>query len=122
MKVYYAHSIGIYNTPQEERDLKILENLGFEVFNPNSVECDEGYREMKARTGNGMGYFYHLVRSCDALVFRAHPDGTIPAGVVKEIKIAEEAGMPVFELPSSITRRSMSVDETREYLCEVGAR
>ena len=112
MKIYYAHSISIYNTSQEKRDIKSLESLGFDVVNPNKEIHQENYRS------KGMDYFVELVNSCDAIAFRAHPNGDIPAGIYKEI----QADKPIIELPSSINGRKLTVDETREYLKEVGFR
>jgi hypothetical protein len=56
------------------------------------------------------------------LAFRALPDGTIPSGVAQEIKWAGEAGIPVIELPSAVNRRTLTLDQTREYLKEIGQR
>ena len=69
-----------------------------------------------------MEYFAELVRSCGAVAFRVLPDGSIPAGVAKEIAVANEVGKPVIELPSGISRRVITVEQTREYLAEVGQR
>lgn len=41
MKVYYAHFMGIYNTPQEIRDILTLHNLGLKVINPNSPDIQK---------------------------------------------------------------------------------
>ena len=112
MKVYYAHSISIYNTKQEERDVNTLNSLGFEVINPNQHIHQEGYKK------GGMQYFVDLANECDVIAFRAHPNGDIPAGIFKEI----QTDKPVIELPSSIKRRALSVDDTREYLKEMGLR
>lgn len=117
MVVYYAHSIALYNTKQEQRDVETLEALGFEVVNPNAPEHDVGYKR------EGMAYFQGIIRACDALAFRGNPDGSVNAGVILEIKYAQEHfGMPVFELPSGLFRRGLSVDETRALLREQGAR
>jgi hypothetical protein len=116
-KVYYAHSIAIYNTPQEARDIDTLTKLGFEVVNPNAPEHEAGYKRM------GMDYFTAMIRDCDALAFRANPDGTINAGIAKEIEDAlDEPSLPVFELPSGINRRTLTVGQTRATLREQGAR
>ena len=122
MRVYYAHSVSIYNTKREDRDLKLLQQLGFEVVNPNDPVHEDGYTSLKEQTGNGMPYFNQVIEDCQVLAFRAHPDGTIPAGVAKEIDVAIQANIPVIELPSSMHRRAMTVQETREYLVELGAR
>jgi hypothetical protein len=116
MKVYYSHCVNIYNTPQEARDIKLLESLGFEVINPNLPEHAAHYPV------EGMGYFVALVVGCDAFAFRALPDGRIPAGVAMETAQAIACGHPIIELPSRMLSRVISVMETREYLKEVGQR
>jgi hypothetical protein len=58
----------------------------------------------------------------DVLAFRALPHGDIPSGVAQEIVAALEAKMPVFELPSMPASRFISVEETREYLYDIGQR
>jgi len=116
MKVYYAHSISIYGKPQEERDICALELLGFEVVNPNGAAHEQGYAI------GGMGYFLGIVGQCDLLAFRAHADGSIPAGVMSEIECARANGLPVIELPSATSRRALTIDQTRDYLRECGFR
>lgn len=125
MKVYYAHCIAIYSTPQEDRDVETLETLGFEVLNPNAPIHDESVKALKAAGRDDyMSYFTGLIKTCDALAFRALPDGQIPSGVAKEIGDAEALGIPVIELPSycSPGGRVMSLNNTRRYLCEIGSR
>lgn len=132
MKIYYAHCIAIYSTPQEDRDVALLEGLGFVVKNPNAPRIHDQCENVRADAAT-YGYtnpgeavmqivFKPLVASCDALAFRALPDGRIPAGVAKEIQWAREKGLPVIELPSNFSSRVMSVEATREYLQEVGSR
>ena len=124
MRIYYAHCQAIYGSPQEVRDLETLKALGFEVLNPNSPEHIAMATTMKAdgRAERVMDYFSSLVFQCDALAFRALPDGAIPAGIAKEIETAKKLKRPMVELPSCIIRRVMTVDATREYLAEVGQR
>jgi hypothetical protein len=119
-KVYYAHCQANYGTPQEQRDLFLLRALGFDVLNPNSPEVQSLL--MHASKDNKMAVFQPLVESCDWLAFRALPDGSISAGVAKEIAWAQEAGKCVLELPSAILRRTLTVEQTRQYLSEVGQR
>lgn len=116
MTLYYAHAITLYNTPQEVRDMAVFNTLGFNVINPNAPEHDAGYH------AEGMDYFRRVVNDADGLAFRALPDGSIPAGIAKEIEFCREAGKPVIELPSGIQRRVLTVEQTREYITEVGAR
>lgn len=116
MLAYYAHCTSIYNTPQEERDLALINELGFSVYNPNCQEAEEGYKN------ESMPWFRKKVQECDVFIFRALPDGDIPAGVAKEIGYAREFTKPIIELPSGVQRRVLSVEQTREYLHEVGQR
>lgn len=116
MKIYYAHSISLYNTPQEERDVLALRMLGFSVLNPNAPQHDAGYK------AQGMAYFDTLLDECDGLAFRAHPGGAIPAGVAKEISFMKLRGKPIFELPTFVGRQLLSVDDTRDFLKEIGHR
>ncbi len=119
VKIYYAHCLALYNTPQEGRDLSTLYGLGFEVVNPNKEEHQAGYKYIG---DTPMGYFTELVLSCQALAFRALPDGSIPSGVDMEIKAAQKALMPIIELPSACLKRALTYSETKEYLFEVGQR
>lgn len=112
MRVYYAHHMSIYGTPQERRDVELLESLGFEVVNPNTPEHDGQYGS------GGMKYFMQVASECDLIAFRALPDGSITAGVADEIK----AGPPVIELPSGIRRRTLDIAQTLETLRELGQR
>jgi hypothetical protein len=116
LTVYYAHPVSLYDTEQEKRDIQTLEGFGFEVCNPNCTACAELYKEA------GMDGFQQIVATKDALAFRAFPDGAIPAGVLKEIMFAREAGKPVIELPSAVLRRGLTKQQTREALLEGGER
>lgn len=146
MKVYYAHCIALYNTVQERRDIDTLlvtfQAGPVEIVNPNSPEVeqrcselrkeveyingriDQGYQAQRLDASEIImsGVFKPLVRSCDVLAFRALYDGSVTAGVAKEIEYALEASIPVIELPSSVLRRTLNVEQTREYLREIGQR
>jgi hypothetical protein len=122
-RVYYAHCIALYGTPQEDRDVEHLETLGFEVLNPNNPDVSRDVAELKAAGREDyMDYFHDLIQSCDAVAFRSLPDGRIPAGVAKEVQWADEVGIPVIELTSNFRSRVMSVEATRDYLKEIGQR
>lgn len=130
MRIYYAHCTALYGSAQESRDIALLEHLGAAVLNPNSADIIRRCAQIRecAPVGEDVGglimenVFKPLVLDCDLLAFRALPDGRIPAGVAKEIAWAQEAGIPVLELPSGIIDRTMSVASTRNYLHEVGVR
>jgi hypothetical protein len=116
MKIYYARPISLYNTKQEERDLKLLTDLGFEILNPNKEELQKRYK------AEGMDVFIAAVKDCDALAFRSFQDSKISAGVKKEIDAALELNKPVIELPTITIQRVLSVEDTRTYLSLIGYR
>lgn len=137
MRVYFAHCIALYGTPQAARDIATLEALGFEVVNPADKEdqVQKVRKEVQGFNATAIGeklneshevmerIFKPLATfKTDALAFRSLPDGRIPAGVAKEVAWARTYGNPIFELPSNVLGRIISVDETREYLQEVGQR
>lgn len=116
LRVYYAHCLALYNTPQEKRDVALLRRLGFTVENPNSKKHDKGAQQL------GMDYFEQFSRSCDLIAFRALPDGTLPGGVNKEIKWFQAQRKPVIELPGLVLRKVLDRHMSRIYLREVGMR
>jgi hypothetical protein len=119
MKIYYAHMINTYGTPQESRDIKMLEAMGLTVINPNAPEHSKGYAE------GGMPYFIDVISSCDGLAFRGMPDGSIPAGIATEIKYNHDLNEHpeiLIELPCAFHRRTLNVVQTREFLNQVGYR
>lgn len=118
MKAYYARPISIDNSPQFERDQALIRALGFEV-SPTPEEKAAiliRYKEI------GMEAFRQSVEESDALVFRAFPDGSIGAGVRKEIDWALAKGLPVVEIPRQIERRSLDPKQTQTMLAELGQR
>ena len=120
---YYAHFMGTYNTPTEERDMDTLTDLGFNVTNPNSPYMQkmfEGFRLVHPE--NYMAFFEQEAARHDICAFRALPDGSIPGGVVVEVAAAKEAGKIIIELPCGIKSRSMDYETTVEYLENIGQR
>jgi len=126
LKVYYAHSVAIYNTPQEERDIATLKALGFEIVNPNSPKIEAQYSGMLGKVPYEVMFdevFGNAVRACDLVAFRAIPSSNrIGSGVALEITYAEEAELPIIELPGCLNSRRMTVEETKEHLRECGHR
>lgn len=120
LSIYYAHGMYLYDTPQEKRDVLLLESLGFEVLNPNTPEHIKACQDY--HPSGPMPYFHDLVRRCQALAFRGTPDGSIPAGVSSEIRVVQRYGKPIIELPNSLFVRMMDVEETREYFRDIGQR
>lgn len=133
-KCYYAHSMSLYGSAQEKRDIELLESMGFEVVNPNSekIKADvqaikneyepKGWTKEEISTGIMKYFLENVIPLCDVLAFRSFIDFKIGAGVYSEIQKAEEIGIPVFELPTLIHQRAVGVSETREYLQQLGQR
>ena len=120
---YYAHFMGIYDTPAEERDISTLEALGFEVTNPNSFLVKEQFKAYRAvHEDNYMPFFEEMAAKHDVVAFRALPDGRIPGGVAKEVKAARDAGKLIIELPCGLVSRMMDHASTVEYLENIGER
>jgi len=118
LSIYYAHPVDLYNTPQEIRDLDLIDNLfgdNYKVINPNSPKDEDAYK------AQGMEYFLNIVSGTNLLIFRGYPTGKIPAGVYKEIVRAIECGIPVLELPGLVDR-VLSVEDTRQFMREIGTR
>jgi hypothetical protein len=134
MKIYYAHSMSLYDTPQEKRDVELLETLGFNVINPNSKEIQDQVDSIKgwcAEAGKTrdetsseimLMFFQGVIPFCDALAFRSFHDGKIGAGVWSEIVCAQNRFIPIIELPNIISYRKMDIEETREILKLIGYR
>lgn len=130
MKVYYAHFMGTYNTPVEVRDIQILTSLGLEVINPNSKEVSQKFE--KAKEGldikivseymKAFEVFFDYVKECEVFAFRGLPNGKIPGGVAKELEVALANNKIIIELPCGMISRSMTGEETREYLRDMGNR
>ena len=117
MKIYYAHQLSLYDTPQEFRDVDTLRRLGFVVLNPNTPET-----QAKCKGNYFENVFKPMVLSCDALAFRSNVDLKIGAGAYREVIYAIEADIPVIELPSAILERGLTVEQTRGRLREMGQR
>jgi len=129
MKVYYAHSMGIYNTPQEKRDVETLKGLNFRVINPNNPNIQKECEEKLSGIIDNDEYlkifdsiFHPLIDKCEVFAFKALPDGRIPSGIVKELQHAKNMKKLIIELPSCIFARSMGKEDTREYLRDAGQR
>lgn len=116
MKAYYARPINLYNSEQDKRDIKLIQDLGFELVNPNKEELQERYKQ------EGMDVFLQSVSECVVIFYRSFPDLKISAGVKKEIDKAIESGLYVLELPTITEQRILSVDNTRSYLKYLGYR
>ena len=109
LKCYYAHPMLSYNSTIEQKDLILLEKLGFEVENPNQETHQKGCQDYAAKFGGDkvMDYFKLIVEDCELVAFRSMPNGEILSGVGVEVEHAININIPVIELPSNITRRTL---------------
>lgn len=110
--IYYAHCMDIYGTDQENEDICMLQDMGFEVVNPSEPEWAEGWKRF------GMNFAGNLLANCHALAFRRAKNGKIPGGVAIEIDIAKNSNIPVIELPDFEHAETMNHEESRAYLKE----
>ena len=117
-KAYYARPISIDGTPQEERDHALIRALGFEPY-PIGADKTKALEEYKTL---GLETFKPYVQSSRTLFFRSFPDNSIGAGVAQEIAWAQEVNIPVVEIPRQIQRRTLTVEQTRDMLKELGKR
>lgn len=121
--IYYAHSVGIYGSEQEKRDIELLKSLGFVVVNPNESWIEDNVRAAKAKDpDNIMKVFDGILDKCDGLAFRSHPDMKIGRGVWYEINYIRNQNKFIIELPNLISTRALSLEDTREYLKILGNR
>ncbi len=125
-KIYYAHSMYLYKSAQEQRDIFTLNSLGLEVVNPSDEKYQIGFKNHNEKFPDRedyMDYFSEIIKNeCDLLAFRAHIDGSIPSGVGYEIKIALKNNIPVIELPNLQSSRFLNIDDTRLLLEYLGNR
>ena len=109
MKAYYARPITHYNTKEDKQTLRLLNEMGLEVEDPNQEKYQIGYKE------KGMQIFLDAIDDCDVVFFKSFCNGKVTSGVQKEIQKAYDLGIPVFEFnPFLSSLRKLSVEETRK--------
>jgi len=119
MRVYFAHPVTDYGTERQAGALAVLLAAGFDVESPDQPHHQNGYQS------EGMAYFTRLVGECDGLVFLRFPNGSVGAGVGKEIGAAADARLPIWDVSSGQLKRMdglpnvMSVEETRTMLAQL---
>ncbi|QIG75052.1 hypothetical protein EVC14_054 [Rhizobium phage RHph_I3_18] len=85
-RVYFAHPLSDYGTQRQRQAIDAIQAFyetrghSIKIISPDAENHQEAY---KAR---GMPYFQGLIESCDDFVFMRFPDGSIGAGVGKEIR------------------------------------
>lgn len=111
---YYARPVTDFKTNLDKSRVKTLEDLGYDVIEITDHDTQEAYKR------HGMEWFGKLINEfADVLFFSAFTNNAIGAGVAKEIAYAKAKGIPVFEFPTEIDQRVLSVSDTRAMLREL---
>lgn len=124
--IYFGHPVSVYNTPQEDKLVNIIEEHfpDFTVENPNQKHHGEGYVRYKALEGKiGMDYFFEeVLPKMYAGVFLPFEDEMFGAGVYKEADFIKKDGKSIYEIDYEGNikdliidpDRFLSIDKTRE--------
>lgn len=129
MKIYLAHPVTDYGTQRQANALADLRKfydeqwpqVKMEIENPDQPHHQEGYYK------EGMDYFKRIVESCDRLAFMRFPDGSIGAGVGREIRWALTSCFAVYELfngwlyqAQNMPTPILTVEQTRATIARYG--
>lgn len=139
-KIYFAHPISMYGTAEEAAIVAALKSGGYEVENPSDPVHAQAVPKIRAQFSDAaagsaavMQYFVGICNACEAVAFSPFPDGSIGAGVVKEVQSFLDRGAPAHVVVSenghvSLRQaesldefRCLSVEETRSMLRQLGA-
>ena len=113
--IYFARPTALYDSPSDIRGYAVLLSAGYQIVDPNSPLHQLGYR------ASGMSWFLSLIEDeADALAYMTYPDGSIGAGVAREILEAHLHGLPVYRivdrellLETEMPQRILSIAQTR---------
>ena len=94
-KVYYAHSLQIYNTKREKRELRVLKKKFSEVCNPNTDITWDNKTKMEP--------YFEAVRNSDIVVVSEYMSH-VGKGVYEEIKTALNHKILVLHLKKKFFR------------------
>lgn len=102
MKVYYAHTEAIFDSETESKDLDTMGHFGMNVVDPNWPDIRTKVEMMRQ---DGMsedeiqGFLNRYIDECDAVVFRANADNTLPDDVQRAVDRMVDTNKPVLQLP-----------------------
>ena len=108
-KVYYAHSLQIYNTKREKRELRFLKRKFSEICNPNTDIAWDNRTKMKP--------YFEVVRNSDTVIVSEYMNH-IGKGVYEEIKKALNHKILVLRLKKKFFRNSLEQVKNVEYINE----
>lgn len=121
MRIYFAHPISTYNTPQEKDWIKIIKNNLSEVYtiqNPNGEVHEDAYKQI------GMIYFTEMAKSCDIGVFLPFNGGHFGMGVYREILAMADQGKDLYSISKEGIMHELdfkditplSINDTRKFV------
>ena len=89
--LYFAHPVSQYGTPLEAKVEAMIQKAfpAYTIENPNTAEHEANYNQ------EGMEYFVTLCNELQGLCFTTFLDGSMGAGVYKEIESFIRRGVPV---------------------------
>jgi hypothetical protein len=91
--IYFARPTSLYDTPADIRGYAALISAGYRIVDPNTPLHQLGYK------ANGMSWFLSVIEDeADALAYMTYLDGSVGAGVAREILEAHLHGLPVFRI------------------------
>lgn len=125
MKVYFAHPISSYGSGQEKQIVLALQAMGLTVVNPNDQEHQDKVKEIQEKFSDRneasrlvMEYFISICRPCDGCIILPFPDGSLGAGIVKEVRSFMDQGKKVQEVRIDNGYASLhDVTSLSEYKC-----
>lgn len=98
LRIYYAHPMSWYDTPEEKTDLDALASEGT-IINPNQSFFQQQVEYAKKRNFPVMDVFAEYIRDkADVVCFRRFRDGKLGAGVAREIFEAIIWGKEIWEI------------------------
>lgn len=116
--IYFAHPVSLYDTPFEAKLEQLIKKAfpEYEIENPNTKLHARGYEK------EGMKYFTTLCKDLQAICFTTFADGTIGAGVAREIETFLEEGKAatgVIFPECRVVRLTSPEDLKSFYICNV---
>ncbi|QYO75664.1 hypothetical protein [Devosia salina] len=105
----------LYDSAADIHGYAVLLSAGYSIVDPNLPLHQLGYR------ASGMAWFLSLIEDeADALAYMTYPDGSVGAGVAREILEAHLHGLPVFRIvdrelvpETEMPSRILSIAQTR---------
>ncbi|MGH8462585.1 MAG: hypothetical protein ACRER5_00480 [Pseudomonas sp.] len=124
MRIYLAHPITDYGTARQSQAIAALKSHFADLGRPLEIENPDQPHHQSGYASGGMDYFRGVVESCHGVAFMRFPDGSIGAGVGKEIRwgylnssrMYEVFGGKVYPLTGDMPTPILSVEDTRATL------